>query len=97
MTADPYPLDSALDVLVALDERMAMIASESGFVLGERFEEREGRALARILATAGWPTHRADRVYAKAGDCSNTSLRALQRKYHAALRALAVHETTPDR
>lgn len=80
---------SGNSALVAWDSAITEIAHTSEFILGDRFETEEGRALARVLAEKSWPSYRDDRVYAKAGDNSNEALRALERKYHAALRLLS--------
>lgn len=70
------------------DAAITEIANTSEFILGDRFQTAEGRMLARILAEKSWPMYRENRMYAKAGDNSNDALRALERKYHAALRLL---------
>lgn len=77
------------------DACLGDIADSSEFIFGEKFEETDGQTLARILATAGWPQHDRDWVYAKAGDSSNLALRRLQRKYHAAQKLLAAAQAPP--
>lgn len=76
------------------DAYVTGLADSDEVILGKKFEEDNGLVLARILATIGWPSYRSDRVYAKAGDDSNTSLRRLQRKYQVALKLLAASEHT---
>lgn len=75
------------------DAYIGGVADSTEFILlPEKFECADGQMLGRVLATAGWPRHHKDRVYAKAGDDSNHALRRLQRKYHAALKLLAATE-----
>lgn len=85
--------------LHALDREISEVAEASAFVLDAKFEEMEGRALERLLADYGWPAHVGGRSwsYAIKGDNSNAALRRLQRKYHAALIAVAAAREGQER
>lgn len=78
--------------LAEWDAYLGGIADTTEFILGEKFEEDDGKTLGRILADHHWPNYSQDRLYAKAGDNSNQALRHLQRKYHAALKLLEAAE-----